>query len=124
MKKLGLIILVVLLSLSATILSATFPVERNSREISFDDSENFFMKGNYRVCEEDGRVVAAYSVNYLCRNDSPQQMALQYLRENASKLGLRKDLSDLRFVSSREQFGRNTVRFEQIVNGHKVFQSS
>ncbi len=90
--------------------------------ISPDESVASEMRGNARVDTETGMPIALYRVGYAVDPGTPEQMARQYLRENASVLGLRStELDDLVHHATREGRAATTVRFKQQISGVRVY---
>ena len=90
--------------------------------ISPDESVASEMRGNARVDTATGMPIALYRVGYSVDPGTPEQMARQYLRENASVLGLRSaELDDLVHHATREGRAATTVRFKQQISGVRVY---
>lgn len=87
-----------------------------------EEPEAFYRFENMQVSKETGAPLALYRVNYPVQLAAPEEMARQYLRENAALLMIKADLSDLRHTSTRETPGGYHVRLLQQVQGYPVYQ--
>lgn len=122
MKWIAMFAAVVALNLlSVSPLRAQKPLENRGLEMIPDESEDYYRFENMRVSKETGAPVALYRVNYAVRPDTPENMARQYLRENAALLKIKADLSDLLHTASRETPGGYHVRFLQQAAGYPVY---
>ena len=79
---------------------------------------------NMFISDLTGAPVVLYGVNYPVANNTPENMARQYLQENAALLKLQSpDLSDLEYSFLHNGPSGNTVRFKQTVNGIPVYKA-
>ena len=87
-----------------------------------DESIAWKVQGDQRVDLATGLPVALYRVGYEVDPASPEEMARQYLVENASTLGLRHtNLQDLVLHGVREGAYNTVVRFRQHLDGIPVY---
>lgn len=87
-----------------------------------DESEAWTMRGNARVSVATGAPIALYRVGAEVAPGAPEEMARQYLSENAAALGLGSSaLDDLVLHAIREGRAATTVRFKQRVSGIPVY---
>ena len=100
------------------------PVANRQLELIPDEPEEFRFEGDRRVNSVTGLPAAVYYLEVPVRHDTPENMARQYLRENARALGLRPDLSDLRQGFTRETPGGYRIRFEQYIGAYRVYKST
>ena len=119
----------VLFTLLALVLQGSFlfaakPSENRHLEILPDETELSITLDNMRVSRETGAPLALYRVDYPLNPDTPEKMALQYLRENVDLLQIREDLMDLKISSVRETPGGYHVRFRQYLGEYPVFQAT
>ncbi len=80
-------------------------------------------QGNASISTQSGFPRALYRLSYDVTPDTPENMARQYLQENAALLGLKPDLSDLVYVGTRETPGGLRVRFTQSMDAIPVQNS-
>lgn len=117
---------VLALALNVLLLSAApgqqKPLPNRHLEMLPGEQEAFYRFENMRVSQETGAPLALYRVNYPVQPAAPEEMARQYLRENAALLMIKADLSDLRHAATRETPGGYHVRFLQQVQGYPVYQ--
>ncbi|HUM68739.1 MAG TPA: PepSY domain-containing protein, partial [Chloroflexota bacterium] len=93
-------------------------------EIAPDEIEPSIRSGNQRVSTQTGQPLVLFAVNHAVAPAAPEEMARQYLRENAALLHLQApDLSDLEHTFTRLGPSGPTVRFRQVVNGIPVYKS-
>jgi PKD repeat protein len=93
-------------------------------ELIPDVPEQFRFDGDRRVNPVTGFPAVVYRIDSPVRHDTPENMARQYLRENAAALGLHADLSDLRHSFTRETPGGFRIRFEQYLGAYRVLKST
>ncbi len=93
-------------------------------EIMPDELEASILSANGRTSLESGAPLALYGIGYRVNPATPEAMARQYLRENASLLHLKApDLGDLTHRVTRLSHSGATVRFTQLVEGIPVYKS-
>jgi len=114
----------VLLFSFLSVLQAQKPAPHRQLEILPDEQEAYIRLDNMRISQETGVPLALYKVNYPLHPDTPQNMAWQYLQENADLLKLKNDFSDLHFSSLRVTPGGYHVRFQQIIQDYPVYQGN
>ena len=98
------------------------PHKNQHLEILPNEQESFVRFDDGRISKETGAPLALYRVDYPVKAGSPQEMAEQYLRENARILKIKRDLSDLQFSSVRETPGGYHIRFKQYAYGYPVYR--
>ncbi len=75
------------------------------------------------IDRESGKPMALYQVNYPVTGATPEEMARDYLRANATVLHLQDPmLTDLVHRVTRQSLSGDTVRFTQLVAGVPVYQ--
>ncbi|MCL4266367.1 MAG: PepSY domain-containing protein, partial [Anaerolineae bacterium] len=93
-------------------------------QLTPDELEPSIRNGNQRISTATGQPLVLYAVNYVVAPGAPEDMARQYLRENAALLHLQApDLRDLAHTFTRQGPSGPTVRFRQVVNGIPVYKS-
>jgi PKD repeat protein len=100
------------------------PAANRQIELIPDETEQFRFEGDRRVNSLTSFPASVYRVDSPVRHDTPENMARQYLRENARTLGLRPDLSDLRPSITRETPGGYRIHFEQYMGAYRVYKST
>ena len=100
------------------------PVDNSDLEILLDESEQSDVINNMRINSQTGVPIALYSVNYNVNLDTPERMARQYLLENAELLKIKSDLSDLRYLTTKETRVGYHVHFAQYIGEHPVYNST
>ncbi len=100
------------------------PAANRQLEIIPNESENFIVKDFMRINTRTNIPAALYVVNYKVNQDSPENMAKQYLLANSKKLHLKNDLSDLVYESTRRTPGGYHVHFQQTKDGFPVYNST
>lgn len=99
------------------------PVER-PQTILPEQREASVLLNSMRVDAETGQPLALYGIDYAVIPGPAEEMARQYLRENAELLHLQDpELGDLIHHRTRESRAGTTVRFRQQVDGIPVYQS-
>ncbi len=106
-----------------TFLYAQKPPANRHLQILPDEQETTYRFENMRVSRESGAPIALYRVNYDVSPASPQDMAEQYLKKNATLLHIPEDLSSLRHTVTRETPGGYHVRFQQFEQGYPVYHA-
>ncbi|MCI0396640.1 MAG: hypothetical protein L0332_00410 [Chloroflexi bacterium] len=103
--------------------AATRPGDSPVVEIKPNEEEPFVMRGYVKVSALTGAPLVLPQVNDSVDPGTPEEMARQYLRENAAFLHLRQaDLSDLVHRLTRTSLAGPTVRFSQTVAGLPVYK--
>ncbi len=120
----ALAILGCVLALSNAKAFAEKPAKVKQLEILPTEKDEVYAKGNMRINKETQIPTTLYAVNYRVNPASPEEMARQYLRENAEKLHLKADLSDIVFSSNLETPGGQRVRFFQKVGQYPVYKAT
>ncbi len=105
-------------------LFAQKPGPHTHLEIIPDEQEAYIQGLDMRISKETGAPLALYRVNFQVQPDTPENMARQYLKENADRLKIKKDLSDLQLSSLRETPGGYHVRFQQFIEGYPVYEGN
>ena len=90
-------------------------------EILPDESQATFQRGNSRVSVETGLALAMRRVDHRVTPGQPEVMAMQFLLERGTELGLGADLSDLTVRATRFSPAGDTIRFQQHVDGVPVY---
>ncbi|MCF7912574.1 MAG: PKD domain-containing protein [Candidatus Cloacimonetes bacterium] len=124
MRKAVLIFLSFFVITASLLAYAGKPEANKSLEIIPETIDNTEVVGNMRVDGFTGIPAALYNVNYQVKASDPETMARQYLAENADKLGMNKDLSDIEFVKSCDTASGYRVQFRQTKVGFPVYLSS
>ncbi len=83
-----------------------------------------YRTANFRINAESGTPVAVYRPYYQVRRAQPEQMARQYLRENAGLFNMKTDLSDLKLESVSQSPAGFHVRFHQYAGEYPVHRAS
>ncbi|MBL1213102.1 MAG: PKD domain-containing protein [Ignavibacteriae bacterium] len=96
------------------------PYEHKQLEILPASQSNFITKGSIRYDLDLNIPVALYNINYPVSYSTPEKMALAYLQENHTQLGLKPQLDDLRYLSERETRAGYRVRFQQYYDNYPV----
>ncbi|MDP8206983.1 MAG: PKD domain-containing protein [Candidatus Electryonea clarkiae] len=104
--------------------TGVLPTEQNLLEIKFDETEDSYVEGNQRISNFTGLPVALYHVDYPVNPGTPEEMARQYLADNAALLGMKPSLEDISLTSTRETPGGYRVRFVQVVDDYPVYKAS
>ena len=99
------------------------PVDNKNLEIIPDETYDFYRFDNMRVNKITGIPVALYNVNYEVIASTPEDMARQYLYDNAELLFQKSDIDGLVHSSTRETPGGYHVRFNQYVGKIPVYNS-
>lgn len=95
------------------------PEPRSALEIGSDVLESVARTASDRLVAADGTPRALFHVDYALRPDSPEQMARQYLADNADALRIA-DVADLALFHVRTGAIGHNVRFHQTVDGVRV----
>src|SRR5512137_2245399 len=85
-----------------------------------DETEASITQNNMRINQITGVPLALYKPNYPVNADTPERMARQFLEENYELFKLSKDLSELRYVTSKETPGGYHVHFDQYIGDYPV----
>ncbi|MEL6821143.1 MAG: hypothetical protein AAFP70_05245, partial [Calditrichota bacterium] len=113
-----------LLSLLMTLpLFAEKSQENRQLEILENEVEATYRFADMRVSKESGTPMAIYRIKYPVKADTPENMARQYLLENAAMLRI-SDLANLEHFTTLETPGGFRVRFQQKLDGYKVYKST
>ncbi len=95
--------------------------QKHSFEIAPDESFRTHLVDNMNINMETGLPAAVYNANYQLQEDTPEEMAKQYLLANVPLYGLAfSDLSDLKHHATRTTEIGHTVRFRQQHQGLPV----
>ncbi|MDX1439375.1 MAG: T9SS type A sorting domain-containing protein [Rubricoccaceae bacterium] len=113
--------LIVALVVSATSVWAQKPVERLALEIGNDYLETTVNQGNSFVSNVDGTVRQIAFLDHAVTPGAPEDMARQYLHEQASTF--RMDASNLEHLRTRSGLSGHVVSFVQTINGVPVHNS-
>jgi hypothetical protein len=105
-------------------LFAQKPVDNRNLEIIPDESYEFYRFDNMRVNKATGIPIALYNVDYEVVQSTPENMAHQYLYDNADLLFLKDDIDDLVHSTTRETPGGYHVRFNQYVGTYRIYNSN
>lgn len=100
------------------------PVRHSSLEINPDVYGESYVKNSVRFDLKTGVPIAVYKPNYIVRNASPEQMAEQYLADNSALLKIKPDLSDLRYITTKETRAGYHVHFAQYIGEYPVYNST
>lgn len=95
----------------------------SSLQIVPDESEVTFVKDNMRINQETGVPVALYKPNFLVAKDSPEKMARQYLKANHDLFKFSSELSELKYLTTRETSAGYHVHFDQYIGQYPVLNS-
>ncbi len=88
-----------------------------------DEPETSITQNNMRINQITGVPLALYRPNYPVIADTPENMAKQFLIENHEMLKLSNDLSELKYLSTRETPGGYHVHFDQYIGDYPVLNS-
>jgi PKD repeat protein len=100
------------------------PVDNSQLQILPDETEQSEQFNNMRVNSKTKVPIALYKVNYKVNPDTPERMARQYLLENSVLLKLKSDLSDLRYLTTKETRAAYHVHFAQYIGEYPVYNST
>ena len=100
------------------------PVDHSQLQILPDETELSETFNNMRVNSKTEIPIALYKVNYNVNPDTPEKMARQYLLENSELLKLTSDLSDLRYLTTKETRAAYHVHFAQYIGEYPVYNST
>jgi len=114
---------ILLTLLFAAPLFAEKPEQNRQLEILDNEVEETYRFSDMRVSKESGTPIAIYGVDYPVKADTPENMARQYLLENAALLRIN-DLDNLEHFATLETPGGFRVRFQQMLDGYKVYKST
>ena len=88
-----------------------------------DETETSITQNNMRINELTGVPIALFKPNYPVIADTPEKMARQFLTENHELLKLSADLSELKYVITKETPGGYHVHFDQYIGEYPVLNS-
>jgi len=88
-----------------------------------DETETSITQNNMRINKYTGVPIALYKPNYHVNADKPEKMTRQFLEENHELFKLSEDLSELRYVTTRETPGGYHVHFDQYIGDYPVLNS-
>ena len=108
---------------SVSILVAQKQSQNNSLQIIPDINEESFVQNNMRLNKLTGVSIALYNPNYIVHPDTPERMAEQYLSDNYKLFKLSPDLSELKYLSTKETPGGYHVRFNQYKGSYPVINA-
>jgi len=94
-----------------------------SLQVIPDETELTITQNNMRINVETGVPVALYKPNYSVNADTPEKMARQYLTENHELFKLSADLSELKYITTKETPGGYHVHFNQYLGDYPVLNS-
>jgi PKD repeat protein len=100
------------------------PVEHNQLQILPDETEQSETMNSMRINSKTEVPIALYKVNYNVNPDTPERMARQYLLENSVLLKLESDLSDLRYLTTKETRAAYHVHYAQYIGEYPVYNST
>ena len=100
------------------------PVDNSLLEILPDETEQSEIFSNMRINSQTGVPISLYSVNYNVNPDTPERMARQYLLENSELLKIKSDLSDLKYLTTKETRVGYHVHFAQYIGQYPVYNST
>jgi PKD repeat protein/predicted small secreted protein len=109
------------------ILSFSFaqkPPQNNSLQIIPDEAVESITSDFVRYDINSGVPVGIYKPNYLVNPDTPQRMAEQYLSDKAEFLKVNKDLSDLKYLTTKETKVGYHIHFAQYKGDYLVYNST
>ncbi|MEJ2594348.1 MAG: PepSY domain-containing protein, partial [bacterium] len=117
-------LLIVWVLFSAQDLSSQNKPEYNrSREIINDVQLQTTVKGSARVEELTGITRAVYRPDYTAVKAQPEEMALQYLKDNAFRLTLQRSVNDLQHERTIQTPAGTRVQFVQKAGGYPVYNA-
>ncbi len=96
-------------------------VEKRHVEIIPDAVEQTYRMDKMRVSKTTGAPVALYDVKYQVKAASPEEMARQYLTENAAFLKIADGVNELVHTNTRKTPAGLRVRFLQHIAGYPVY---
>jgi PKD repeat protein len=99
------------------------PSQNIRLEMIPDENEVSLVQNTMRVNEYTSVPIALYKPNYSVNPDTPESMARQYLAENHDLFKLSADLSELKYLTTKETPGGYHVQFDQYVEGYPVLNS-
>ncbi|MDH3269637.1 MAG: hypothetical protein OEM46_12375, partial [Ignavibacteria bacterium] len=88
-----------------------------------DETEASTNQNNMRINELTGVPIALYKPNYPVIADTPERMAKQFLTENHELFKLSADLSELKYITTKETPGGYHVHFDQYIGEYPVLNS-
>jgi Zn-dependent metalloprotease len=88
-----------------------------------DETEGSITQNDMRINTMTGVPVALYKPNYPVNTDTPEKMARQFLTENHELLKLSSNLSELKYIITKETPGGYHVHFDQYVGEYPVLNS-
>ena len=100
------------------------PVDNSLLEILPDETEQSEIFSNMRINSQTGVPISLYRVNYNVNPDNPERMARQYLLENRELLKIKSDLSDLKYLTTKETRAGYHVHFAQYIGQYPVYNSN
>jgi len=100
------------------------PVDNNQLEILTDESEQSETISNMRINSQTGVPIALYRVNYYVNPDTPERMARKYLLENSELLKIENDLSDLKYLTTKETRAGYHIHLAQYIGEYPVYNST
>ena len=120
-----LVLLAIALSWPSGNVAATAVSDTNTiTQIIPNELETSTRIDNMHISDLTGAPVVLYRMNYSVSSNTPENMARQYLQENATLLKLQSsDLSDLEYSFLHDGPAGPTVRFNQVVNGIPVYKA-
>ena len=99
------------------------PSGNSSLQMLPDDTEASIIQNNMRINKITGVPIALYKPNYPVNSDTPERMARQYLTENYELFKLSADLSELKYITTKETPGGYHVHFDQYIGDYPVLNS-
>ena len=100
------------------------PIKNKQLEIIPNEKEISKTYRNMRISQETNIPLVLYTPNYKVIPDTPENMARQYLIENANKLHLKADITDLIYKSTKETPSGYRVRFIQYFDKYPLYNST
>ncbi len=99
------------------------PSKNSQLEIIPDEVETSVTLSNMRLNETTGVPITLYTPNYKVNADTPERMARQYLSENHNLFKISQNLSELKYLTTRETPGGYHVHFDQYIGQYPVLDS-
>ncbi|HEY6626506.1 MAG TPA: PKD domain-containing protein, partial [Ignavibacteriaceae bacterium] len=88
-----------------------------------DENEQSITQSDMRINLITGVPISLYKPNYPVNADTPEKMARQFLTENHELLKLSANLSELKYITTKETPGGYHVHFDQYVGEYPVLNS-
>lgn len=103
-------------------LNAQKPKEKNELEIVLPtDHISSYQEGNIRFNKSTGKPIAMYGLNVSVNEDTPLNMAIEFLNKTSKELGLdQNDIDNLKLHATRNSLSGTVVRLRQHINNIPV----